>query len=75
MAIRQVAAEVLPRARAAASGTLDPAGQQALTRGALELVERLFDHIGKETTILLPLLEDHLDSEADGELALRYAST
>jgi len=75
VAIRQVAAEVLPKARAAAAGTLDAAGREALTRGALELVERLFDHIGKETTILLPLLEDHLDTEADGELALRYAST
>jgi len=75
VAIRQVAAEVLPRARAAAAGTLDAAGREALTRGALEMVERLVGHIEKETRVLLPLLDDHLDAEADGELALRYAST
>ena len=75
VAIRQVAAEVLPRARAAAEGGLDAAGRQALARSALEMVERLVDHIEKETTILLPLLDDHLDADTDDELALRYAST
>jgi len=72
--IRKVAAEVLPGARAAAAGTLDAAGWEALKRGVLEMVERLFDHIEKETMVLLPLLEDHLDAETDGALVLHYAS-
>jgi hemerythrin-like domain-containing protein len=75
VAIREVAAEVLPRARAAAAGTLDAAGADALKRGALEMAQRLVDHIEKETMVLLPLLDDHLDAETDGALALRYAST
>jgi len=74
VSIREVAAEVLPRAKAAAAGTLDAAGWVALRRGALEMVERLIDHIEKETMVLLPLLDDHLDDEMDAALALRYAS-
>ncbi len=73
VAIREVAAELLPRAQAAAAGTLDAAGRDALKRGALEMVERLVAHIEKETTVLLPMLDDHLDDETDRALALSYA--
>ena len=73
-AIRAVAAELLPLARAAAAGTLDDAGWDALRRSALELVERQVAHIQKETMALLPLLDDLLDDETDRELAFAYAS-
>lgn len=71
--IREVAAEVLPLARAAAAGTLDAEGFEALRRTALELVERQVAHIQKETMAMLPLLEDLLDEDVDRELSFGYA--
>ena len=73
-AMREVAAEILPLARAAAEGSLDAGGFDALKRGALEMVERQVAHIQKETMALLPLLDDLLDDELDRELAFAYAS-
>ena len=73
-AIRAVAAEILPLARAAAAGTLDDSGFDALRRGALEMIERQVAHIQKETMALLPLLDDLLDEDMDRELAFAYAS-
>lgn len=73
-AIRAVAAEVLPLARAAAAQTLDAAGMDGFRRGVLEMVERQVAHIQKETMALLPLLDDLLDDETDGALSLAYAS-
>ena len=73
-AIREVAAELLPRARSAAAGTLDAEGWQALQRGVLEFVERMVSHIQKETMALLPMLDDLLDEETDRELAFAYAA-
>jgi hemerythrin-like domain-containing protein len=73
-AIRGVAAEVLPLARAAAAGTLAEAEWKELKRGALELVERQVAHIQKESMALLPMLEDLLDDETDRELAFAYAA-
>jgi hemerythrin-like domain-containing protein len=73
-AIRTVAAELLPLARAAAAGTLDAAGQDALRRGMPELVERQVAHIQKETMALLPMLDDLLDEETDRALAFAYAA-
>jgi len=73
-AIRAVADEILPLARAAANGTLDAAGWQGLQRGSLELVERMISHIQKETMALLPLLDNLLDDETDRELAFAYAA-
>lgn len=74
VAIREVTAEVLPLARAAAAGTLEESSREALKRGALEMVERLTAHIHKETMALLPMLEDVLDDDTDRELALAYAT-
>jgi hemerythrin-like domain-containing protein len=74
-AIRAVAAEVLPLARAAAAATLDDGGWDALKRGTLELVERQVSHIQKETMALLPMLEHLLDDDSDRELAFAYASS
>ena len=73
-AIRAVAAEILPLARAGAAGTLDDRGFDALKRGSLEMVERQVAHIQKETMALLPLLDDLLDDDLDRELAFAYAS-
>jgi hemerythrin-like domain-containing protein len=73
-AIREVAAELLPLAHAAAAGTLDSPGWDALRRGALEMVERQVAHIQKESMALLPMLDDLLDDDTDRELALVYAS-
>ena len=71
-AMREVAAELRPLARAAAEGTLDAAGWSALHGAALELVERQVSHIQKEEMALLPLLEDLLDDDTDGRLAMDY---
>jgi hemerythrin-like domain-containing protein len=73
-AIREVAAELLPLTRAFAEGSLDDAGWQALTRGALELAERQVSHIQKEEMALLPLLEDLLDDDTDRHLAMNYTT-
>ncbi|HEX6721282.1 MAG TPA: hemerythrin domain-containing protein [Burkholderiaceae bacterium] len=74
LAIREVAAELLPLARAAGRGELPAADAPALLRGALELIERQAAHIQKESMALLPLLEDLLDDDTDRELALAYAA-
>jgi hemerythrin-like domain-containing protein len=73
-AMRALAAELLPLARAAADGTLDDAGWQGLRRAVLEMVERQAAHIQKEGLALLPLLDDLLDDETDRQLALAYGS-
>jgi hemerythrin-like domain-containing protein len=73
-AIRDVAAELLPMARAAAAGLLDDAGWAALAGSALELVERQVSHIQKEEMALLPMLEDLLDDETDRRLAMEYGA-
>lgn len=73
-AIREVIAELLPLANAAAAGTLDGEGFDALKRGALELIERQVAHIQKETMALLPMLDDLLDDDSDRELAFNYAT-
>jgi hemerythrin-like domain-containing protein len=74
-AIREVAAELLPLAREATQGELDEEAWDRLRLGTLELVERQVSHIQKETMAMLPLLDDVLDPETDGELALGYAAT
>ncbi len=74
VAIREVTAELLPLARAAAAGTLEASGWEALKRGALEMGERLTAHIHKETMALLPMLDDVLDEDTDRELAFAYAA-
>jgi hemerythrin-like domain-containing protein len=73
-AIREVAAEVLPLARAAGAGTIDEAGWTLLRRSSMELIERQVAHIQKETMALLPLVEDLLDDETDRELAFAYSA-
>ena len=73
-AIRDVAAELLPLARAVANASLDAAGWAALARAALELVERQVSHIQKEEMALLPMLEDLLDDETDRRLAMDYTA-
>lgn len=74
LAIRELSGEVLPRASEAAAGRLDDAGWAALRRGALEMVERQFAHIRKETMALLPMLDDLLDDDTDRELAFAHAA-
>ncbi len=74
VAIRAVAAEILPAARAAATGTADAAALDTLRRGASELCERLAAHIDKETAALGPTLDDVLDDETDRALAFEYAT-
>jgi len=74
-AIRAVAAELLPLAKAAAAGTLADAGFESLRRGVPELVERQVAHIQKETMALLPMLDDLLDDDTDRELAFAYSAT
>lgn len=73
-AIRELAAELLPLACAAAKGVLAIDGWDALRRGCLEMVDRQVAHIQKETMALLPMLDDLLDEETDRELAFAYVS-
>jgi hemerythrin-like domain-containing protein len=72
--LRVVAADVLPLARALASGTLSDAQRPQLQRLATELVERQVAHIQKETMALLPMLDDLLDDDTDRALAFSYAA-
>jgi hemerythrin-like domain-containing protein len=74
-AIREVAEELLPLARDAAQGRIDEEAWDRLRLGTLELIERQVSHIQKETMAVLPLLDDLLDADSDGELALEYAAT
>ena len=74
VAIRAVAAELLPLAHAAPVIGLDAAGRDALKRTVLELAERLVSHIQKEEMALLPLIDDLLDEETDRQLAFGYAA-
>jgi hemerythrin-like domain-containing protein len=74
-AIREVAEELLPLAREVAGGVVDEEAWDRLRLGTLELIERQVSHIQKETLAMLPLLEDLLDPDTDGELALEYAAT
>jgi hemerythrin-like domain-containing protein len=74
-AIREVAEELLPLARQVAQGIVDEEAWDRLRLGTLELIERQVSHIQKETMAMLPLLDDLLDPDTDGELALEYAAT
>ena len=74
-AIRDVTEEMLPLVQDMAEGRGDEESWDRLRLAALELVERQVAHIQKETMALLPLLEDLLDAETDGQLALDYAAT
>jgi len=74
-AMRELAGELLPLAKAAGQGTLDAGGWQALRRAALEMVERQVAHIQKEGLALLPMLDELLDDESDQQLALSYAAS
>jgi len=74
-AIREVAQELLPLAQEVAQGTVDEEAWDRLRLGTLELIERQVSHIQKETMAMLPLLDDLLDPDTDGELALEYAAT
>ncbi len=71
--IREVAAEMLPLARAAVRGTISDEDWSTLRRSALEMVERQVAHIQKETMALLPLLDDLLDDDTDRDLVFAYA--
>jgi len=73
-AMRAVALELLPLARAAAAGAIDDSDWRAFKRCALEMVERQVAHIQKETMALLPLLDDLLDEDDDRDLAMAYAA-
>lgn len=73
-AIRMVAAEVMPLAKAAAAGGLGRDAAAQFRRALLELVERQVAHIQKETMALLPMLDDLLDEETDRELAFAYSA-
>ena len=73
-AIREAAAELLPLARAVATGTLADGDFDAFKRGVMEIVERQVSHIQKETMALLPMLDDLLDDDTDRELSMAYAS-
>ena len=74
-AIREVAAEVLELVAEMRQGVVDEESWDRLRLGTLELVERQVSHIQKETMAMLPLLDDLLDPETDGQLALEYAAT
>ena len=74
-AIRAVADEVLPLARAAATGSLPDTDFDAFKLGLLEFVERQVSHIQKETMALLPMLDDLLDDDTDRTLSLAYMSS
>ena len=72
--MREVGAELLPLLSDAQAASLDDARWETLRQLVIEIVERQVVHIQKETMALLPMLDDLLDEEVDGTLALAYAS-
>lgn len=73
-AILKLAEHITGLIRAGAAG-LSPDAWVEFRYLALELVERQVAHIQKEEMSLLPVLEDMLDAERDGELLERYLAS
>jgi hemerythrin-like domain-containing protein len=71
--MRQLGRALADLARTGAAGGLDEAGWQAFRRVGEELCNRMLEHVQKEEMVLLPLLEENLDSEADARLYDAYA--
>jgi hemerythrin-like domain-containing protein len=70
--MRPLGKELAGLARTAASGGFDEAGWQAFRRVGEDLCNRMLEHVQKEEMVLLPLLEESLDSETDTRLYDAY---
>lgn len=65
--------EIARIAGAAQSGDVDLEDWGKFWRSASELADRLFTHIQKEEMGLLPVLEELIEIDEDGELAAEFA--
>lgn len=68
--IRPLAAEVADAVRSALAGGFTPESWAAFYDLGLELVERETFHIQKEEMALLPMLDQIVDPDQDGELSM-----
>lgn len=73
--MRPLGRELAGLARAATAGGFDETGWQAFRRVGEELCGRLLEHVQKEEMVLLPLLEESLDSETDTRLFDAYVGS
>ena len=73
-AMLPAAAHLADMARAALACGFDPALWRGFHAGAGDLAGALAAHVEKEEMALLPALDDALDAETDGRLAMDYAA-
>jgi hemerythrin-like domain-containing protein len=71
--MRPLGQELADLARRAAARGFDEAAWQSFRRVGAELCSRMLEHVQKEEMVLLPLLEENLDSETDARLYEAYA--
>jgi hemerythrin-like domain-containing protein len=71
--MRPLGQELAGLARTAAAGGFDEARWQDFRRVSEQLCNRMLEHVQKEEMVLLPLLEESLDSETDARLHASYA--
>lgn len=72
-ALREVGAQMVTLARAAAQNGFGPETWAEFRRLGGELVERMLSHVQKEEMALLPLLDDVVDADTDAALAMSHA--
>ena len=71
--MRPLGLELANLARSAAADGFDEAAWQSFRHVGTELCSRMLEHVQKEEMVLLPLLEENLDSETDTRLYDAYA--
>ena len=70
--MRPLGQELAQLARTAAAGGFDETRWRDFRRVGEELCNRMLEHVQKEEMVLLPLLEESLDSEDDARLYASY---
>ena len=70
--IRDVGARVIARARAAAASGFSPPAWNEFRPLARQLVEQLSTHAQKEEGVLIPLLQDAMESDTEERLYAAY---
>ena len=71
--ILPLARKITELARNARRGEISAESWQDFFVSGRELIERMMAHIQKEEMGVLPLLDDILDSDSDGDLSMQYA--
>jgi hemerythrin-like domain-containing protein len=73
MQIKAVAQRVIAEARAAAVAPFSPSAWREFRPLSQQLIEQLTAHVHKEEGVLVPLLQDNMESDAEERLYSEYA--